>query len=73
MVDLVVGYVKANGSTSPKVFKFKDFELSAGTTERCRKKLDMVERSTRKLHPGVHSVSIRVNGADLATAEFELS
>ena len=30
MVDLVVGYMKANGTPSPKVFKFKDFELGTG-------------------------------------------
>jgi 3-methyladenine DNA glycosylase AlkC len=72
MVDLVVGYVKANGTTSPKVFKFKDFELPAGKTERCRRKLDMVVLSTRKLYPGTHSITVRVNGADLARNVFEL-
>lgn len=73
MVDLVVGYLKANGSVGPKVFKFKDFELAADSTEPCRKKLDMVIRSTRQLYPGTHSVTVRVNGADLASASFELS
>jgi 3-methyladenine DNA glycosylase AlkC len=73
MVDLVVGYVKSNGSVGPKVFKFKDFELAPYSTEPCRKKLDMVVRSTRRLHPGTHSVTVRVNGADLASASFELS
>lgn len=72
MVDLVVGYVKSNGSVSPKVFKFKDFELAAGETQPCSKKLDMVVRSTRALYPGEHSVTLRINGADLATATFDL-
>jgi len=73
MVDLVVGYVKSNGSIGPKVFKFKDFELEARATESCRKNLDMVIRSTRQLHPGTHSITVRVNGADLASASFDLS
>lgn len=73
MVDLVVGYVKANGSLSPKVFKFKDFELAAGATLRCTKRLDMTPRSIRTLHPGTHTVTIRVNGADLADATFDLT
>ncbi len=73
MVDLVVGYVKSNGSVGPKVFKFKDFELAADSTEPCRKKLDMVIRSTRQLYPGTHSVTVRVNGADLGSVSFELS
>lgn len=72
MVDLVVGYVKSNGSVSPKVFKFKDFELVADGTQPCSKKLDMVVRSTRALYPGEHSVTLRINGADLATATFNL-
>ncbi len=73
MVDLVVGYVKSNGSVGPKVFKFKDFDLSAGAAESYRRKLDMVVRSTRKLYPGTHSVTVRVNGADLSTTTFELT
>lgn len=73
MIDLVIGYVKANGSSGPKVFKFKDFELAAGATESCSRKLDMIVRSTRKLYPGTHSVTVRVNGADIGTASFELS
>lgn len=72
MVDLVIGYVKANGTRSPKVFKFKDFALTANTTETCRKKLEMVVRNTRPLYPGEHTVTVRVNGADLAEASFEL-
>ena len=73
MVDLVVGYRKANGSVGPKVFKFKDFELAGHRTESCSKKLDMIVRSTRPLYPGEHSVTVRVNGADLATTTFELT
>lgn len=72
MVDLVVGYVKANGTVSPKVFKFKDFELEAGATESCTKKLDMLVRSTRALYPGEHTITVRVNGADLASTSFDL-
>lgn len=73
MIDLVVGYQKANGSIGPKVFKFKDFELAADGNERCTKKLDLVVRSTRKLYAGAHTVTVRVNGADLAAASFELT
>ncbi|MEM9652827.1 MAG: DNA alkylation repair protein [Actinomycetota bacterium] len=73
MVDLVVGYRKANGSVGPKVFKFRDFELAAAATEPCTRSLAMVERSTRKLHPGHHTVAVRVNGADLAETTFELT
>lgn len=73
MVDLVVGYMKSNGSASPKVFKFKDFEIGSGHTESCTKKLGMIVRSTRALYPGEHSVTVRVNGADIASASFHLT
>lgn len=73
MVDLVLGYQKANGTISPKVFKFREFTLKAGASEDCAKRFDMVHRSTRRLHPGDHTVTIRINGRDLATAAFSLT
>ncbi|MEZ5380984.1 MAG: DNA alkylation repair protein [Microthrixaceae bacterium] len=72
MVDLVVGYVKASGAQAPKVFKCRELELAAGESIDCRRRLDLRQRSTRRLYPGTHAVTIRVNGEDLATAEFEL-
>lgn len=73
MVDLVMGYVKANGSTSPKVFKFRELTLDAGADEACTKRFDMIVRSTRKLYPGSHTLTVRVNGEDLASTSFDLS
>ena len=72
MIDLVVGYVKANGSRSPKVFKFRDIELAAGASMRATKSLPMVQRSTRTLHAGDHSVSARINGVDSDPVWFSL-
>ena len=72
-VDLVIGYVKSNGKRSPKVFKFRTFELDAGQTETCSRKLNFVNRSTRKLHPGEHTLTVRVNGSDLASTSFDLT
>ena len=73
MIDLVVGFVKSNGSVSPKVFKFKDVELDAAATQSFSKKLDMIVRNTRPLYPGQHTVAVRVNGTDLASATFDLT
>lgn len=72
MVDLVMGYVKAGGSTSPKVFKYRELNLTQGG-ETCAKSFAMVPRSTRRLYPGSHSLTVRVNGEDLATTTFELT
>ena len=73
MIDLIVGYQKANGKISPKVFKFRDIELGAGATERCTKRLDMVVRSTRTLYVGGHSVTVQINGQQFGEASFELT
>ena len=73
MIDMVMGYMKANGKPSPKVFKFRDVELAAGATEDCSTSYDMVVRSTRKLYPGEHSLTVRINGQDLATTTFTLT
>ena len=73
MIDMVMGYMKANGKPSPKVFKFRDMELAAGATEDFSTSYDMVVRSTRKLYPGEHSLTVRINGQDLATTTFTLT
>ena len=73
MIDLVMGYVKANGSTAPKVFKFRELTVAGKSEEAVSKRFDMMVRSTRKLYPGTHTLTVRANGADLATTSFELS
>ncbi len=73
MVDLVMGYRKANDSVSPKVFKFRELHLETGAQQECSKRFAMVERSTRRLYPGEHSLTVRVNGQDLATTTFDLN
>ncbi len=73
MVDLVMGYVKADGSTSPKVFKYREFDLDGGGRQACTKSFAMVPRSTRRLYAGPHLLTVRVNGQDMATTGFELT
>ena len=72
MVDFVVHYVKANGQLSPKVFKWATRQLPAGQSTSLSKSLAMVERSTRRLYPGLHRVELQVNGSRVAAAEFTL-
>lgn len=73
MVDVVIGYMKANGKPSPKVFKFRELELDGGATLAMSTSYDMVVRSTRKLYAGEHTLTIRINGQDLASTAFTLS
>ena len=71
-VDLVIGFMKANGRRSPKVFKFRTLEVGARRTETCSKSFSFAHRSTRTLYPGEHTLAVRVNGSDLAETSFDL-
>ncbi len=72
MVDFVMHFVKANGSTAPKVFKLKKLSLPAGEKIRIRKKMAIRPISTRRYYPGRQRLEIQVNGVCLGGADFEL-
>ncbi len=73
MVDFRVHFVKANGSTSAKVFKLKKLTLKGGEQVSLSKKLSLVKMSTRTLYPGTHKVELIVNGQSYPVGEFELA
>ncbi len=72
VIDLVVHYVKANGSTSPKVFKGWTIELAPGEKRDLRKALPMRDVSIRRHFAGKHLVAVQVNGAVLVQRGFAL-
>jgi len=73
VIDYAVHHVKANGSTSPKVFKGWRFELAAGETRRLSKRHSLKPVTTRRYHAGAHRVELLVNGRPVAEAAFDLS
>lgn len=73
LVDFVVHFVKANGSTSPKVFKGAELQLAAGETATVRKTISLAQHSTRTHYPGRHAVELQCNGSIVTAAEFTLS
>lgn len=72
MVDYVVHHVRANGRTSPKVFKGWKFTLAPHTTITLRKRHSLRPVSTRQLYPGEHRIDIHINGQAVAGADFSL-
>lgn len=72
VVDVVIHHVKANGSTSPKVFKGWNLTLAPGETRTLAKQHAVRPITTRVYHPGAHRVDLQVNGAVVASAVFEL-
>lgn len=72
LVDLIVHFVKANGSTSPKVFKGAEVTLAAGETTTVSKTVSVKQHSTRTHHPGRHRVEVQLNGEAVPGGHFEL-
>lgn len=71
-IDYVVHHVKANGGTSPKVFKGWTRTLAAGETVALAKKHSLKTITTRVYHPGLHRIAVQVNGQVVAEAAFRL-
>ncbi|HEY0858464.1 MAG TPA: DNA alkylation repair protein [Albitalea sp.] len=72
VIDYAVHHVKANGATSPKVFKGWTLELAAGETRALRKTHAVKPITTRRYFAGAHRVELLVNGRVAAEAGFEL-
>ena len=73
LVDYAVHFKKANGSLSPKVFKWTQFTLGPREVRTLAKKQSFKVVSTRVLYPGEHQIEILINGASQRTVSFELS
>lgn len=72
LVDLLIHFVKANGSTRPKVFKGSELALEAGGGSVVRKSVSLAQHSTRKHYPGVHRVEVMLNGILHPGDDFDL-
>jgi 3-methyladenine DNA glycosylase AlkC len=72
LVDLAVHFVKANGSSSPKVFKCKRVELPARGKVDLAAKVSLAVHTTRKPRPGTHAVDVLVNGTVMRAGEFQV-
>lgn len=73
VVDYAVHHVKANGATSPKVFKGWNLTLPARGELTLARRHSMRPITTRTYHAGRHEVDLRVNGKIVARAFFELT
>jgi len=73
VIDYVVHYAKASGSTSTKVFKWSESTLHPGKALILKKRQTIRDFTTRKHHVGLHRVELQINGKRLAEASFQLS
>lgn len=72
MIDYIVHHQKANGKTSPKVFKWSTRTLEADKALTLTKKHAVKKITTRVYYPGVHTVEVLVNGVSVGAADFNL-
>lgn len=72
VVDYAVHYARASGRSSKKVFKLAFVALEPGVPRRFERRISLVERSIRSLHPGPHALELLVNGRVGASAGFEV-
>jgi 3-methyladenine DNA glycosylase AlkC len=73
LVDFVVHHRKANGSTSPKVFKWKSITLKPGSNHAAQKKHAIKPITTRVYYPGEHFLELQINGRNLGKIPFWLN
>jgi 3-methyladenine DNA glycosylase AlkC len=72
LIDYVVDYVKANGGTSPKVFKLKRVVVPPKGRTPISIRIKLADLTTRKHHRGRHGVGLLVNGRRYPLGTFLL-
>jgi len=73
VIDYAIQHVKANGQTTPKVFKFRTLKLAPGETIELTKKHAIKPITTRKYYAGEHAVEILINGKIFGRKSFMLT
>lgn len=71
-IDYAVHHVKADGSTSPKVFKGWHVTLAPRETRTLQRQHAVKPITTRVYYPGRHRVVVQINGQPAAEAAFTL-
>jgi len=67
-----IDYVKSSGKRNRKIFQISEASLKENQKKPYTKKHSFADVSTRKHHPGTHSITLIVNGAERGTLDFEL-
>lgn len=72
IIDYAIHHRKANGNTTPKVFKWKTITLSQKESHAAIRKHPLRKITTRVYYPGTHRVEVLINGVSFGGGEFEL-
>jgi 3-methyladenine DNA glycosylase AlkC len=72
-LEYKIAFVKANKSTSAKVFQISEFSLKPNTQKAFNRKQWFKELSTRKHYPGKHKITLIVNGDEKGNITLKLN
>ncbi|MCL2569399.1 MAG: DNA alkylation repair protein [Oscillospiraceae bacterium] len=67
-----VDYVKANGKRSRKIFQISEVTCKKNEQRAYTRNHSFADVSVRKHYPGLHSITLIVNGIEQGTLDFEL-
>lgn len=73
LVDYIIYHVKANGTLTPKVFKWTKKEISKTAPLELKKKHSIRKINTRKYYSGKHEIHLQINGKVMASEKFTLT
>jgi len=73
LIDYVVWHARANGNSSPTVFRWCKKQLQPGQTLVLSKTHSFKRVTTRRYYPGTHRIELQVNGRRLGSGEFKLN
>jgi len=73
LIDYVINFVKANGSTKPKVFKLKKVKMMKGESLTITKKHTLkADATTFTLYNGEHALTLQINGQNFGSIPFKV-
>ena len=67
-----IDYVKSNGKRNRKIFQISEITMKENQTKSYIKKHSFADLSSRKHYPGIHIITLIVNGAERGELDFEL-
>ncbi len=72
-LEYAIDYLKSNGKHNRKVFKITENTYLPGQVYHISRRQSFQNMTTRKHYPGLHRLTIVVNGKDYERIEFEIS
>lgn len=67
-----IDYVKASGRRNRKIFQISELIFKENGKKTYIKTHSLADTSTRKHYPGIHSVTLIINGVEQGTQDFEV-